>query len=76
MSAYRLDPSRIKVAGNEPPKKGGQALVVVGTLIPPEEVPTWMPENFLTRLLEVKLAIKKFDWNHENSDESAKFLNV
>lgn len=45
MSKYRIDPSRLKMADGQPILKGGQGIVVVGTIIPFEEESTWMPKQ-------------------------------
>lgn len=44
MSHHRIDPTRIKTADNAPRARGGQGVVVVGTLIPPEGVEGLGPE--------------------------------
>ena len=76
MSWHQMDPTTIKIADSKPCARGGQGTIVVGTMIPPEKVPTWIPEDFLKWFFEMKLAIKKYEWNREDTEASAKFLNV
>ncbi|KIO33583.1 hypothetical protein M407DRAFT_17546 [Tulasnella calospora MUT 4182] len=64
------------MAGNGPRAKGGQGTVFVGTLIPPEEVPSWIPEQLLKELLVANYAIKKLEWDREDAEESAKFFKA
>ena len=76
MSSRRLDRERIKIIETEPRAEGGQGIIVAGTMIHPEEIATWVPENFLKEFLEWKLAIKKLQWNSEDAEASAKFFKV
>ncbi|KAG8926537.1 hypothetical protein FRC01_008718 [Tulasnella sp. 417] len=72
----RIDSRRIKTTDNRSGVTGGHATVVVGTLIPPEEVRTWMPAQFLKYLFKAKYAVKKLRWDREDADESEKFFKL
>ncbi|KAG8925695.1 hypothetical protein FRC00_003745, partial [Tulasnella sp. 408] len=66
MSGYRIEQTRIKFADTVPRARGGQGVVIIGTLIPlgsSEE-----------RLPELKVAVKKLEWRHDEAEESAKFF--
>lgn len=76
MSEHRIDPRTVKTTDTEPHAKGGQGTIVVGTMILPEQVATWVPEQFLKTFLERKFAIKKLNWDREDAEVSAKFFNV
>lgn len=76
MSGYRVPPTHIKTFDGGPKAKGGQGTVVVGTLILPEELATRLPEQALERFLSTNFAIKKLEWNCEDSEESVKFFKV
>lgn len=74
MSEHRIDPKRIKTTGTEPLARGGQGAIVLGIMIPLEEVATWKPEQLPTTVLEMKLAIKMLEWDREDIEESTKFF--
>lgn len=64
------------MAENEPRAKGGQGTISIGSIIPPEELPRWVSEEFLQKVLELKLAIKKFEWDRADVEKSAKCFKV
>ncbi|KIO33001.1 hypothetical protein M407DRAFT_18158 [Tulasnella calospora MUT 4182] len=66
MSSYRIDPSRVKIPDGKPHAKGGQGTIVIGTVVPPAEFGTW--------LTEIKVAVKKFEWDQEDLEISTKFF--
>lgn len=84
MSGYRINQTNIKTIDDGPKAKGGQGTVVIGTLLTPEDLVTRLGEEFVTRLperiikrfLEISYAIKKLDWDREDSEESVKFFKV
>lgn len=76
MRGFRIDPTRIKMTEPKPRARGGQASISIGTLIPREEVATWLPEQLLKSVLDLNLAVKKFEWDREDVEESAKSFKV
>lgn len=76
MSNYRVDPCSVKTIETEKGAKGGQGVVVVGTIVPLEDVATWAPDQLPARLLELKFAIKKLNWNVKDPEVSAKLFKV
>ncbi|KAG8930655.1 hypothetical protein FRC00_001036 [Tulasnella sp. 408] len=56
------------MSGTEPHAKGGEGVIVVGTVIPPQEFLTWLPE--------IKVAVKQLTWNRNDIGESTKFFKV
>lgn len=76
MRGFRIDPNRIKMTEPKPRARGGQASISIGTLIPHEEVATWLPEQLLKSVLELNLAIKKLEWDREDVEQSAKSFKV
>lgn len=76
MSKHRIDPRRIKTINSGPKTKGGQGTVVVGTLIPPEEIQAWLPEQLLQKLLEAQYAIKMLNLSREDAEEFMKSFKV
>lgn len=76
MANYQLDPRTIKTRDSGPKAEGGQGTVVIGTIIPPEELITWIPELLLSEFLNANYAIKKLHWDREDIEESVKFFKV
>lgn len=76
ISRYRIDRNRIKTTDGGPKVKGGQGTVVIGTIIRPEEIPAWIPEQFVKKFFESKYAIKILEWEHEDAEKSVKFFKV
>lgn len=68
MSHYRVDPTRIKTTDTVPCIKGGQGIVVIGTLVPSEASNQLLPE--------LRGAVKKLYWRHDDAEESTKFFKV
>lgn len=68
MSSRRISPTRIKMTETQPSRKGGQGVVVIGTLIPPETLRDRSPE--------LKVAVKKLEWERDDAEESVKFFKV
>ncbi|KIO24061.1 hypothetical protein M407DRAFT_26501 [Tulasnella calospora MUT 4182] len=66
MALHRIDPTRIKTTDTAKCTRGGQGVVIVGTLSPPETVKEWLPE--------VKVAVKNLEWNRDDAGESAEFF--
>ncbi|KIO25962.1 hypothetical protein M407DRAFT_24712 [Tulasnella calospora MUT 4182] len=74
LAERRIDRNRVKMVEPEPRAKGGQATISVGTIILPEEAATWIPEQLLTKLLGLQVAIKKFEWDCADVEQSARFF--
>ncbi|KIO20397.1 hypothetical protein M407DRAFT_29974, partial [Tulasnella calospora MUT 4182] len=72
MNRYRIDPRRLKMTESGPSGRGGQSTVSMATIMPPEEVPTWIPEERLTEVLNTTFAIKKLKFDPEDDGESVK----
>ena len=68
MSYCRIDPTKIKIIEAQTGKRGGQGVVVVGTLSPSEAMDDKSPE--------LKVAVKKLEWQRDDAEESAKFFKV
>ncbi|KAG9042623.1 hypothetical protein FS837_010617 [Tulasnella sp. UAMH 9824] len=60
MSRYRIDARQVKPIDGGPNAKGGQGTVVVGTIMPPEEVCTWAPGPDMKELCDKTYAILEF----------------
>lgn len=67
MSSRRIDPSRIKFEETGPRAKGGQSMIFVATIS--------LPAPF-AKLLKMKVAVKKLEWNREDAEASSKFFKV
>ncbi|KAG9029733.1 hypothetical protein FS837_003482, partial [Tulasnella sp. UAMH 9824] len=50
MSPYRIEPTRIKTADTAPRARGGQGVVIVGTLLPPKALEGLRPEAVVEKL--------------------------
>ncbi|KIO18718.1 hypothetical protein M407DRAFT_31626 [Tulasnella calospora MUT 4182] len=74
LAERRIDRSRVKMIEPEHRAKGGQATISVGTIILPEEAATWIPEQLLTKLLGLQVAIKKFEWDCADAEQSGRFF--
>lgn len=68
MSSRRIDPARVKMKETQTGKKGGQGVVVMGTLSPLGASKEGEPE--------MKVAVKKLEWKRDDVKESAKFFKV
>lgn len=64
----RINRTTIKMEETSPGIEGGQGIVVIGTLS--------LPDALKDILAEVKVAVKKLEWNRDDVEESAKFLKV
>lgn len=76
MSEHRIEPERIKTIDSGPKAKGGQGTVVIGTIIPPEGILTWIPKQLFEQILNLGYAIKKLEWDRKDAEESIKFFKV
>ncbi|KAG8922840.1 hypothetical protein FRC00_006959, partial [Tulasnella sp. 408] len=68
MILHRIDPIRIKITDTTKYARGGQGVVIVGTLYPPQTVKEWLPE--------LKVAVKKLEWARDDAEDSAEFFKV
>ena len=66
----RLDPKIIKTNDTGPIAKGGQGTVMLGTVQIPEQLKELLP------ISELKVAVKKLEWEREDPEMSTRFFKV
>ena len=68
--ALRVDPTIIKTSDIGPRAKGGQGTVTLGIVQVPEQLKALFPFS------ELKVAVKKLEWDREDTEKSTKFFKV
>lgn len=68
MSAYRIDSKQIKTADSAVHARGGQGVIIMGTLAP--------VEGRTTQAVENNVAVKRLEWPKNDTEQSTKFHKV
>ncbi|KIO32435.1 hypothetical protein M407DRAFT_18742, partial [Tulasnella calospora MUT 4182] len=74
IGSHRINPRTIKMTETAPHAEGGQGIIMIGTIIPHEDIETSIPEQLVGNVPEMKLAIKKLEWDRADVEETAKLF--